>query len=598
MAASQTPARLSQARRWQPRALLLGLSVCLQLLTLGDRWGAPDETARVRSAQALLDHGTLRLPGGGHTKYPPLTSVLLAPGVWLQRHTPGNSDAFLMLPPLVASAAMVLPFHHALTVMQIWPPAALAAAALFAVVNPTWPYGKRLYSEPFTALFVLAAFAAALAWRQQRKRASLLVCWLCMWGAVGNNSVVLVLGPVLAAMTSVQSFRPRRLDRTAAVWAAAAGGGLVLAWLALNQVRFGSPWTTGYADTTVANDVFDGQNGFSTPLLVGLWGLLLSGGRGLIIYCPLALVGAWALDHHRARWRGAAVYLLLGGVLPLLVYSKWWSWHGGTCYGPRLMTPFVPLWLLGVGPLLEAVRTWRVRLVTRAAAAVSAAAALAGTLFTFSYDQQFWMRGKPFNDYLDVYAPQYSQVATFARNAWLFPEDVTWLWLQAGTRPPLRLQMPPDTFAVEVRLARQATRDRWQVREVAGLDATHARVTATAAHAEPVGNVNALADGNPKTVWDAGTQRAGQYLRVEFAAPVASVEMLQGNGQAGFARFGQWRARSGSGVWSPYAQMTTPRPPVGLRWPGWVFGAGALVCAWRLRRLVRHGRPIWRAVVP
>jgi hypothetical protein len=29
-----------------------------------------------------------------------------------------------------------------------------------------------------------------------------------------------------------------------------------------------------------------------------------------------------------------------------IVYSKWWAWHGGWCWGPRFLVPVIPLLLL------------------------------------------------------------------------------------------------------------------------------------------------------------------------------------------------------------------------------------------------------------
>lgn len=563
--------------RWRSPLALLGLSVALQVFTLGDRWGAPDERERVAAAESLLDRGTLRPGGGAHTKYPPLTSVLLAPGVLLRRVMPGHAEGWLMVPPLLASAACVVPFHHALMVSGVAARAALGASALFALANPTWPYGKRLYSEPFTALMVLCAFAAALAYRRTPRLMSLVLAWLCLLGAVGNNSVALVLGPVLWVLGArTVGLAHVAWDRTALKVGAVLGALVVLLWMAVNVVKFGSPLSTGYADSTIANDVFDGRNGFSTPVWVGLHGLLFSAGRGLVVYAPLSLVGLWFLRRERDAWHGAALPLFLGVAVPLVVYSGWWSWHGGTCYGPRLLTPFLGLWMLGLGPALQRTLSALESGAVVLASGLSTLACVVGTFFTFSYDQQFWIRDKPFNDYLDVYTPQYSQLPRFLRAAVLFPDDMNWLWLEHGPRESPTWTLPQAAALVEVNLRGQAARDAWEVSEVTGADASGSAVPVVSVETS-AGDGAAAMDGQESTRWRLPNQREGQWVRVTFAQPVTSVRFVHGKEGTGYPRFAEVKAGGRS------VPAVTPRGWLQWRWPAWVMVLVWMACAWVLR---------------
>lgn len=79
-----------------------------------------------------------------------------------------------------------------------------------------------------------------------------------------------------------------------------------------------------------------------TPLLLGLYGTLLSPSRGLLVFCPFAvpvLAAAWrARLWRRPLFRLAAVWLGTQ-VLLLSVKGNWW---GGHSYGPRLLTEAVP----------------------------------------------------------------------------------------------------------------------------------------------------------------------------------------------------------------------------------------------------------------
>jgi hypothetical protein len=150
----------------------------------------------------------------------------------------------------------------------------------------------------------------------------------------------------------------------------------VLVTAAYDMVRFGAPWRVGY----------EAQH-FNHPVLVGLYGLLLSPAAGLLLYVPLLPV---ALAGMPAAWRrtpvlaGTAVALLL---VRLPFYAAWAWWSAYWVWGPRYLSPAMPA--LAVG-LLEVFRRWpRLRPLARAPAlallALSAAVQLVGV--TVSYDR-------------------------------------------------------------------------------------------------------------------------------------------------------------------------------------------------------------------
>jgi hypothetical protein len=90
---------------------------------------------------------------------------------------------------------------------------------------------------------------------------------------------------------------------------------------------------------------------WSTPLIEGLGGILLSPGRGLFVYSPillgsfLGMVLAWRC-HGEPLLRALSV-----GILPtLLLYGKWINWWGGGSYGPRLLADLMPILLVCLVP--------------------------------------------------------------------------------------------------------------------------------------------------------------------------------------------------------------------------------------------------------
>jgi hypothetical protein len=119
-------------------------------------------------------------------------------------------------------------------------------------------------------------------------------------------------------------------------------------WIAWDVARYGSPFQPGYAG-----------EGFTTPVLKGLYGLLASPGRGLIWYSAPTAVAATlcATAVRKARAAGFRDAVVLAGFIAyLLLYASWGSFEGGWCWGPRFLLPFVPLLHVSLLPLLARAR--------------------------------------------------------------------------------------------------------------------------------------------------------------------------------------------------------------------------------------------------
>ena len=147
--------------------------------------------------------------------------------------------------------------------------------------------------------------------------------------------LVLGLGSVVRQTTALvalglHGFRPTRL--LAVLLGAAIG---VAPLLAYNDLAFGSPLEQGYGIKT-----------FATPIQTGLYGLLASPSRGLLVYTPyvifalLALLKAW-------RWPGEVAGRLRGlslaWVVALLLYAMYSEWWGGRVFGSRFLDDFAPV---------------------------------------------------------------------------------------------------------------------------------------------------------------------------------------------------------------------------------------------------------------
>lgn len=232
---------------------------------------------------------------------------------------------------------------------------ALVAAFSVGLGTITWTYSQTLFSEPtIAASWLLAIFGLTSFARTREKRWLILAGAAAGFGLLTKNTAALVMPLIVlyCLVTVVQqlaiaSWTDCVRHRSAIVGALLAVLVPMLICLAVvlwyNYARYGGLFETGY------NAERDGSFGFNTPVLVGLFGLTLSTGKGFFFYSPVAVLGLKSGRFYRAH-KNEAVLLWAMIVVTLLVHVRWWAWHGDWCWGPRFLVPLAPLFgLLSLG---------------------------------------------------------------------------------------------------------------------------------------------------------------------------------------------------------------------------------------------------------
>jgi hypothetical protein len=339
-------------------AVRLGGAVALFLLLVGQaQVTILDGSSMLAVAQSLVHHGSLAVPPElgvpGHdgvthySKYGillPLLSilpVLLAQpiGAVIGRVELVEAAAAASLMPLIGGALV-----GALFLLGRRLGATRAAAALVAAgtVLGTYllPYGRDFFTEPLVALGIVVVAERALAGRERQAGTALALAILAR--PQSGAFAPLLMGYLLLRGGGVAA-----VLRTLPPLALAA-----LATLAYNLYRFHDALEFGYRPPA--------DPGFTTPLLRGAGGLLLSPEKSVVLFAPaivllpLALVTLWRRDR-------AFTGLVLGlFAVTFVLAATWWSWAGGWSWGPRLLIPGVALVLVALGPWIGTSPTrWR-----------------------------------------------------------------------------------------------------------------------------------------------------------------------------------------------------------------------------------------------
>jgi hypothetical protein len=318
------------------------------------------------------------------------------------------------------------------------PSTALITALVFGLATMAWPYAKYFFSEPLTGLCLLASAyfimepGSGPSGRSRWLPALLAGVFLGL--ALATRFANAVLIPIYASVMVMHSLRVRGVKGwtgigvnpsllLTATWRRLVAFGLpLMLWIVViavyNYLRFGNPLTTGYLP----------EESFSAPWILGIVGQLFSPGRGIVFYSPILLACLAALPRFVRRHRLLAVLVLATAGCYLLLYGKWFMWHGGFAWGPRFLVPVIPLLCITLAPLVEDLRGGK-RAVFGALFAAGVAVQLLGVSVHFIHQQEALLQtGLPLFDPITFFDLRYSQLLGTLR--YLSPANLDFAWVQ------------------------------------------------------------------------------------------------------------------------------------------------------------------------
>jgi hypothetical protein len=293
-------------------------------------------TTHTTSVPAALDPFHQQSP---HPSYGLGMSILMAGTYTVGGWTGRNPQALAMLvnPALFVALALAL---------WAWALAAGLSSARAALVALTTAFGALLLPYVPTGLSELGA-ALGVA--------------LCLIGVELAGRSIVASGLVAGAGSSLAV-----LMRPDSVLLVALPVAIALALHARRATLF---YLLGLAPSAIVTGVYNLGGGsryagislrhaFNHPFWDGVSGLLISPGRGLLLYAPLTILALAAVPW---AWRRSHAMVILCLVLlfgRVAFFAPWFAWTGGWAWGPRFLVPGMP----ALVPLLaEPIRhiSWR-----------------------------------------------------------------------------------------------------------------------------------------------------------------------------------------------------------------------------------------------
>lgn len=355
-----TPSTPQRVKRW-PTAMFLALNLFLCLFFVDGTWNQ-NTGSRAIPVYTWVTRGTLELgeyqaftidkakiDGRYYSEKAPLTTfvtlaayraALVVLPTLADRPFPKQIFSILRLGGVVCGSLAVFAIFVLLESCTAAPRRDLLPWVFYGSL--VFAYGGTLFGHALAALFLVAAYS-----RYGSLPSSLVLSGFFMGAGIATEYP-------LAAISTVWGVRllGRGEVRNALAFA---GGHLPFAALLLcyNWALTGNAWTAPYKFNAlpVFAQSMNSSYGLGFPSMSVLAGLLVGPSRGLLIFspvCPALCFHAVASWRERRRfWDDSllAEPIVLASIATLTLFSSYYMWWGGRCFGPRHLVPILALWI-------------------------------------------------------------------------------------------------------------------------------------------------------------------------------------------------------------------------------------------------------------
>ncbi len=216
----------------------------------------------------------------------------------------------------------------------------LITSIILAFATMIFPYSKQLYRDPPQLLMLFGAFFFLFSFKKSLKIKYLITASCFLGFALTIKFAIIIYLPSYLFYLLLTFSKYRKKIKYFLIFITPICIGILIS-LIYNYIRFNNFLDFGY---TAKNIKF----GLKGPFIEGIWGLLLSSGKGFFTYSPVLILFFPTISYFYKKFKAESIFINLMVLTAFIFYSKYWSWGGGWCWGPRYLLPLIPLMMLPI----------------------------------------------------------------------------------------------------------------------------------------------------------------------------------------------------------------------------------------------------------
>ena len=255
------------------------------------------------------------------------------------------------------TAFLILFFYIFLRKMDYSKKTAIISSLILGLTTIVWPYSKFDFSEPMMTLFLFGGFYWLFAFGKDKKLYQIFLAGTFIGIAqLTKFSALIAVGPLLLYYLLVlyADWKERRDLKKVIANLAVFGGSILFFFSGIfiyNIIRFGSLLSTGYSFSPQSTG--SGIAEFTYPMILGIFGLTFSSGKGFFLYSPTALLFFLGIRPFLKKNMVPSFIIILMTLVTLAFFSRFIYWHGDVALGPRYLVYLTPFIMLPVAEAVE-----------------------------------------------------------------------------------------------------------------------------------------------------------------------------------------------------------------------------------------------------
>jgi hypothetical protein len=222
---------------------------------------------------------------------------------------------------------------------------------IFGLSSFIWPYISTFFPRPIGLMFLLLALYLLLRYRDNKKTILGILCGL----SLGLSLMSQIFYFPLAVGVLVYAFIEYRKEKKLLAFLLITFLVLVVVQGTVNYVRFGHPLDFGYPNQTSAIRYAQGAPDRFLKIPDGTYGVLISPGRGLFTYLPVAILYPLGMYYMYKKNKPLMFLFLYITIISYGYIASNSSWDKlGSNWGPhRYMIPIIPFVIFPLGAVIQ-----------------------------------------------------------------------------------------------------------------------------------------------------------------------------------------------------------------------------------------------------